>query len=136
MQHFFDLNYIRFLGAQILFIIRVSNENGIIPIVELENFMLCNDGYLKIGVPIDCLARVVQTTLDKGTKPIDYCGIKFFYSRSFIDSSAPEILGGNMPSYSSNYWSFGVILYVLSTAGGNIHVIENFLLNFQVPLHR
>ena len=92
---------VAFYGAQIVFMLEaLHNKNIIYRDLKPENILMDDDGYLKM---IDFgLCRV----LDEQDKiSCAFCG-----SPEFM---APEIIKGDGHNKSSDWWSFGVLLYEL-----------------------
>ncbi|XP_076834900.1 protein kinase C delta type-like [Brachyhypopomus gauderio] len=97
----FDLYRATFYAAEILCGLQFLHGKGVIHRdLKLENVMLDGEGHVKIADFGLCKENVFG-----GNLATSFCGTPYYM--------APEIILGQQYSFSVDWWSFGVLLYVM-----------------------
>ena len=97
----FDESTICFWGVQIAFMFKLLHEQKIIyRDLKPENLIINHDGYLKL-IDFGC-AKIIENNNDLSSS---FCG-----SPSYV---SPEIINGDGHNLSTDWWSFGILLYEL-----------------------
>jgi serine/threonine protein kinase len=92
----FDLNTVRFYGAEILLVFQSIHQKGIVyRDLKPENLLFAQDGHIKF-IDFGFAKRIEDRTYT-------LCGTPEYL--------APEIIRGEGSSFASDWWSYGVLLY-------------------------
>lgn len=119
----FFIEWARFYSCEILLVIEYFHSRDIIyRDLKLDNILLCSDGHIKIADYGIC-----KENIPYGHKTTTFCGTP--------DYMAPEVLMNTQYDRSVDWWSFGVLLYVM-VAGrypfrgeGNRGILKSILNN-------
>jgi serine/threonine protein kinase len=91
----------RFYACEVLTAIQYFHANGIIyRDLKLDNILLCADGHIKVADYGIC-----KENMTYGSTTATFCGTP--------DYMAPEILMNRKYGISVDWWSFGVLIYVM-----------------------
>jgi serine/threonine protein kinase len=92
----FDLNTVRFYGAEILLVFQSIHQKGIVyRDLKPENLLFAQDGHVKF-IDFGFAKRIEDRTYTM-------CGTPEYL--------APEIIRGEGSSFASDWWAYGVLLY-------------------------
>ncbi|KAJ3207761.1 Serine/threonine kinase [Dinochytrium kinnereticum] len=97
----FSQNRAKFYACEVLLAIEYFHKNNIIyRDLKLDNILMCPDGHLKVADYGIC-----KENMPYGATTRTYCGTP--------DYMAPEILSENKYGRAVDWWSFGVLIYVM-----------------------
>ncbi|KAJ3260212.1 Serine/threonine kinase [Chytriomyces hyalinus] len=99
----FTADMTRFFASEILLAIEFLHQNDIVyRDLKLENILVCSDGHIKLTD-----FGICKDNMPYGQVTKTYCGTP--------DFMAPEILGKRKYGRSIDWWSFGIMIYVMLT---------------------
>ncbi|KAJ3297350.1 Serine/threonine kinase [Rhizoclosmatium sp. JEL0117] len=116
----------KFYACEVLLALDFFHKNNIIyRDLKLDNIVMCPDGHIKV---IDY--GICKENMPYGQLTRTYCGTP--------DYMAPEILNQSKYSRAVDWWSFGVLIYVMLVGRVECQNIQSFITNNilkQYPFH-